>query len=109
MISLPDESEQGFRDQLVHPAGRTRIPGPSSPAFMQGDRIYIGRRYIRFHLIRAYFLRAIPMVQGIDHTEQFISPCPVSQGGKGHGKPDGRMRILPAILPAARYLSFAIT
>ena len=48
------------------------------------------------------------MVHRIDHVEQFPRAPAVAQCGERHGRPDRRMRVLPAIFSHARDVPFDV-
>ena len=107
-VHLKAEPQQRLQHQPVHPGSRARVPGPAAAAGMRRHRIDVCSRNVGLHHVHGGFLGSSPVVHRVDDFKELPGAAVVAQPGKGHGRPDGRMRILAAILPHARGVAFDV-
>ena len=99
-VHFKPEPQERFDDQPVHPGGRARVPGPAAAAGMRRHRIDVGGNDVGFHFVGGGLLGRSGMVHRVDHGKELPCAPVVPQAGERHGRPDGRMGVLPAVFSA---------
>src|SRR5688572_9872606 len=97
-ISLARDAQDGFDTQSIHPARRTGIPRPTTAAGMWRYTVNIGGNAVRLHLVTLHVLWCIRMIDGVQQAEECLRAVALAEFGKRPYRPDGGMRVLPAIL-----------
>src|SRR6185503_5416073 len=93
--------QQRFDDQPVHPAGRAGIPGPAAATRVRRDGVDVRGDRVGLHFVDGYGARGAGVVDRIDHAKELPGAIELAHLGEGHRRPDGRVRVLPAILAHA--------
>ena len=70
-VRFESQAQQRFQDELVHPAGRARIPRPAAASRVRRKRIDVRREDVRLRLIKRNRIRRLRMIDWIDEGEQF--------------------------------------
>jgi len=102
------EAQHRLDGGLVHPPGRTGIPGPAAPADVLRVRVHVGRHDVGLGPVTFGALRRARVVDRVDHVEQFHRLVALSQPRECDHGPERGVRVLPAILPQAREIALDV-
>jgi hypothetical protein len=69
---------------------------------MRQSGVHVPGHHVRLGLIAENVRGRPPVVDGVQQVEELRGLVPASEPRQGHHDPNGRVRVLPAILPDAR-------
>ena len=102
-------AEKRFGKEPVHPAGRARVPGPTSATDVRRDRVDVGRDDVRLHFVDRDLGGGRAVMNRIEQPEKFPRAIGFSLERESHRRPDRAMGVLAAILAHARDVAFDVT
>src|SRR6266702_3767889 len=92
----------------IQPARGAGVPGPAPTADVRGFGVDVGRDDVRLDGVARDACRRRRATDRIQHDEQLAGLVSVSERGKGHHRPDRRVRVLAAVLAHARRVAFDV-
>ena len=95
------EAEDRLEARAIHPAGRSRVPGPPAPTRVGGVRVDVRRHHVRLHLVSRHVRGRARVIDGVQQVEQLDRLVAAAELGNRHHHPRGGVRVLAAVLAHA--------
>ena len=92
----------------VHPPRRARVPAPSAAAAMGRMTVDIARHHVGLDPVARDVGRVPGVIHRIEHVEHLGRLVAASEPRQRHHDPDGRVRVLPAVLANARRVALDV-
>ena len=101
--------EDALEARAVHPARGARVPRPAPAPGMGGVRVDVTRDDVGLRLVALDVGRGPGVVDGVQHVEELHRLVAAAQPGHGHDHPEGRVRVLAAVLPDSGRIALDVT
>ena len=100
--SADAEAEDPLDARPVHPAGRSRVPGPAAAADVRRLRVDVAPRDVRLDLVAVQTRRGSRVVDRVQEREELARAIAVTERRERDDGPDRAVRVLPAVLADSR-------
>src|SRR5450759_4436301 len=91
------DSQDAFDCRAIHPARRSRVPGPASSADVGGRRIHIRTDHIGLDLVALSVRGRTRMIDGVEQRTELARAIAVSEMRECQRRPQRRVSVLPAV------------
>ena len=101
VVATPPETEDALEAGAIHPAGRSGVPAPPAASGVRRPGVDVAGHHVRLRLVASDVRRRAAVVDRVQHVEELRRLVAAAQPGQRHHDPDGRVRVLAAVLPDA--------
>src|SRR5262245_24277348 len=102
------EAQQPLDAGPIHPPGRARVPGPAPAPRMRRFGVDVAGDHVGLDPIAIEPGARAGVVDGIEEREELAGAIAVAERGEGHDCPDGRVRVLSAVLADTRRVALDV-
>src|SRR5262245_14526618 len=102
------KAQEPFDPRAIHPTGGAGVPGPAAAARMGRLRIDVTGHDVRLDPITIESGTRARVIDRVQEREELAGPVAVAERGERHDRPDGPVRVLPAVLAHARRIALHV-